>query len=205
MTDKAQMILDKALPNIPYDGWNIHVLRRSARASGLDEAYAEIAFPNGVEDAVKLFLARIDARMEALYKAREADLKGVGGKIKGALLCRFEAMDEHREVIRKTVQYLSNPLHAPFSLSVSYQTVDKIWHMIGDKTSDSNFYTKRMTLAGVYNTTLLYWLQDDSENYHETEAFLDRRLKNVMQIGKFRKSVEDKLNDCLSFFKSNKA
>lgn len=194
MNNRADQILEKALPHIPFDGWSMALLRRAAAEAGMDENYAEIAFPEGEESAIKLFLSHIDDEMEQLYRARQANYKGVGGKIRGGVLCRLEAMQPHREVIRRTVSYLSNPLNAALSLSVTYSTVDKIWFMIGDKTSDFNFYTKRMTLAGVYSATLLYWLQDTSENYEDTTAFLDRRLVNVMQIGKARKFVEDKID-----------
>jgi hypothetical protein len=32
----------------------------------------------------------------------------------------------------------------------------------GDNATDFNFYTKRALLAGVYSTTVLYWLNDKS-------------------------------------------
>ncbi|MCZ6743431.1 MAG: COQ9 family protein, partial [Alphaproteobacteria bacterium] len=43
---------------------------------------------------------------------------------------------------------------------------------------------KRATLAGVFGTTVLYWLNDNSEGYEKTFAFLDRRIEDVMTIGK---------------------
>lgn len=199
MTDKKHKILKATLAHIPFDGWSLDVLRLGAKESGYEEVHAEIAFAGGVDEAIKLFLETyIDMEMMTRYEANAANYKGVAGKIKCALLCRLNVMEKHKEVVRKTVQYLSNPLHAALSLSVTYKTVDDIWYMIGDKTSDFNFYTKRITLAGVYSSTLLFWLQDESENYTQTEAFLDRRLANVMQIGKARKSIKEKLSKVLS-------
>ena len=52
-----------------------------------------------------------------------------------------------------------------------------------------NWYTKRATLAGVYSSTVLYWLGDDSEGHEATWAFLDRRIENVMQIEKMKATV----------------
>jgi ubiquinone biosynthesis protein COQ9 len=61
--------------------------------------------------------------------------------------------------------------------------VDAIWHAAGDTSTDYNFYTKRMLLAGVYSATLLFWLNDESEDFAATWAFLDRRIGEVVRIG----------------------
>ena len=44
--------------------------------------------------------------------------------------------------------------------------------------------TSRALAAAVYTSTLLYWLNDDSDGQADTRAFLDRRIENVMQFGK---------------------
>jgi ubiquinone biosynthesis protein COQ9 len=43
-----------------------------------------------------------------------------------------------------------------------------------------------MTLGAVYASTLLVWLDDDSEGWIETAAFLDRRIDDVMKIEKWK-------------------
>jgi len=50
--------------------------------------------------------------------------------------------------------------------------------------TDYTFSTNRGLLAAVYSATVLFWLNDTSEDYAETWAFLDRRIQNVMQIPK---------------------
>ncbi len=61
-----------------------------------------------------------------------------------------------------------------------------MWRLAGDTSTDFNHYTKRMTLGAVYASTLLAWLDDDSEGCAETAAFLDRRIDNVMQFEKWK-------------------
>ena len=48
---------------------------------------------------------------------------------------------------------------------------------------------KRATLGGVYSSTVLYWLGDDSPDAMATWAFLDRRIDDVMQIEKVKARV----------------
>jgi ubiquinone biosynthesis protein COQ9 len=43
-----------------------------------------------------------------------------------------------------------------------------------------------MTLAAVYGSTLVAWLNDSSEAWSDTAAFLDRRIDNVMQFEKWK-------------------
>jgi ubiquinone biosynthesis protein COQ9 len=59
-----------------------------------------------------------------------------------------------------------------------------MWRLAGDNATDLNYYTKRATLAAVYATTLIVWLDDESEGQAETKAFLDRRIDDVMRFEK---------------------
>jgi ubiquinone biosynthesis protein COQ9 len=65
-----------------------------------------------------------------------------------------------------------------------WATADAIWWFAGDTATDFNHYTKRGLLAGVLGSTTLYWLSDNSEGQRGTEAFLMRRLQDVLKIGK---------------------
>jgi ubiquinone biosynthesis protein COQ9 len=59
-----------------------------------------------------------------------------------------------------------------------------MWRLAGDTSTDYNHYTKRMTLGAVYSSTLLTWLNDESDGWTETAAFLDRRIDDVMRFEK---------------------
>jgi ubiquinone biosynthesis protein COQ9 len=74
------------------------------------------------------------------------------------------------------------PQNAALSARLLYKTVDAIWYAIGDRSTDFNFYTKRALLAGVYGSTVLYWLEDKSEGQAESWGFLDRRIADVMRV-----------------------
>jgi ubiquinone biosynthesis protein COQ9 len=59
-----------------------------------------------------------------------------------------------------------------------------MWRAAGDRSHDYNYYTKRGLLAGVWTSTLLFWLNDRSEGSEATWAFLDRRIEDVMKVPK---------------------
>ncbi|KAK2151460.1 hypothetical protein LSH36_362g02063 [Paralvinella palmiformis] len=68
---------------------------------------------------------------------------------------------------------------------------DDVWYYAGDRSVDFNWYTKRLTLAGAYNSTELYMMQDKSANFGDTWAFLGRRLEDLHSIGKGVKQVQE--------------
>lgn len=41
--------------------------------------------------------------------------------------------------------------------------IDEIWHAAGDKATDIDWYLKRTILGGIYSTTELYMLTDNSQ------------------------------------------
>ena len=60
-----------------------------------------------------------------------------------------------------------------------------------------NWYTKRVSLAGVYKSTEVYMLQDSSEDYQDSWEFLDRRMEDLTTIGKFARNVCTGYNICI--------
>ena len=67
----------------------------------------------------------------------------------------------------------------PLTPDLLQELCDDIWHRAGDTSTDSNWYTKRITLAVVYSATEVFMLQDRSEDFSETWMFLDRRLQDL--------------------------
>ena len=105
---------------------------------------------------------RADQRTVAdMEKEGVANLK-IRDRIKNAVRIRLERHAGNREAARRALALLSLPFNAPLAMRLLYRTVDAMWYAAGDTSTDFNFYTKRATLAGVYSSTLLYWLNDRS-------------------------------------------
>lgn len=177
-------ILDQTLPNIPFDGWNMKSLSLGAELAGLEAADASIAFPGGVAQAIDYWMERTDERMfEAMVEANYADMK-VRERIAFAVRTRLELVAPHKEAVRRALSHLALPGHQRLAAKSLYRTCDAIWRAAGDTSTDFNFYTKRGLLAGVYSSTLLFWLADESDDHEESWEFLERRISNVLKIPK---------------------
>ena len=75
------------------------------------------------------------------------------------------------------------PLSLPEPLVPLGELVDTIWSLAGDRSVDSNWYTKRALLAYVYVTSELYLLTDRSPGHRHTRQFVARRLDDVLTVG----------------------
>ena len=132
-----------------------------------------------------------DEKLQAL-KIRE--------KIALLVRSRIEAEQDIRETARAAVTYFALPINSATGLKILYKTVDLMWKTIHDPSTDFNYYTKRMTLSAVYSSVLLYWLNDESENYTATWDFLDRRITNVMQFEKAKAKIRDMTSKLPNFW-----
>jgi ubiquinone biosynthesis protein COQ9 len=104
---------------------------------------------------------------------------------------RLEIVEAHKEAVRRGVTLFALPMHAADGARALWGTSDAIWTALGDTADDVNWYTKRATLSGVYSSTVLYWLGDQSAGHMATWAFLDRRIDNVMQFETVKKRVRE--------------
>jgi ubiquinone biosynthesis protein COQ9 len=99
---------------------------------------------------------------------------------------RLRIQEPAKEAIRRALAVLAMPQNAAAAARFSWRSADVMWRMAGDTATDYNHYTKRAILSAVYGSTLLAWLQDDSEGAADTAAFLDRRIDEVMRFEKWK-------------------
>lgn len=191
---EKRSLLEAMLAHVPFDGWTAKALNLAARDAGIDNGVVLRAFPAGAADVLDFWVGETDAAMLRVLEGRDLAALKVRERVKLALMTRLELAAPHREAVRRALALQALPQHAPRALKQVYRTVDAIWYAAGDTATDFNFYTKRMLLAGVYGTTLLHWLDDKSEGFAGTSAFIDRRLADVMRIqqakGKLAKLTE---------------
>ncbi len=177
-------ILLAALPHVPFDGWGEAALTRGAVDAGHDSATARRLFTGGAAEMIAAHSRYADRIMLEELERRDLDVMKIRDRIIAAVRVRLEQNAVHREAVRRGLTMLAMPQNAALATKLLYRTVDAMWHAAGDTSTDYNFYSKRALLAGVYSTTLMYWLNDNSEDFSATWAFLDRRVAEVLQVPK---------------------
>lgn len=172
-----------------FDGWGQIALSAAARQLGLPRGEAERLFPGDALQVLSYLSKRSDRRtIEEMENAGVGALK-MRERIKLGVRLRLERHAGEREAVRRAIGLLSLPFNAPLAAKLLYRTIDALWYAAGDTSTDFSFYTKRATLAGVYSSTLLYWLNDQSPGSEATWAFLDRRIDDVMRIERVKSRV----------------
>lgn len=194
MTSLQEQILDAALPLVPFDGWSMETLRAAAAQLGLPQADALRAFPEGVSECLVFWNRRTDAQMvQALSQDYHLESMKIRERIATAVTVRLTLVAPHREAVRRGLTYFALPWHSAEGMKALYRTVDDMWVAAGDTSTDWNFYSKRALLAKVYMTTVYFWLNDHSQGSADTQAYLRRRIDDVMKI----QQVKGKLKQAL--------
>ena len=179
--------IEAMLPYVAERGWTFEALRLGLRAAGGEPEDATLLFPGGASEMVETFCDLADRRMEEAAAAEGVASLRVSQRVRALIAIRLRQNEVWRDAVRRALALMVLPRHAAMTARTVARTVDAIWHAAGDRSADMNWYSKRGLLAGVYGTTLLYWLRDHSEGSQDTLAFLDRRLAGVAALGRLRR------------------
>ncbi len=174
-------LLQAALMHVPFDGWSETTFQAAIRDTETSPSVARAICPRGAVDLAIAFHKAGDEAM--LARLKETDLSGMKfrDKVTAAVRIRLEVIED-KEAVRRGATLFALPMYAPDGVKLVWGTSDAIWNALGDTSTDANWYTKRATLSGVYSSTVLYWLGDDSPDHAATWAFLDRRIADVMRV-----------------------
>lgn len=216
-------LLAGMLRHAPFDGWTEKALAAAARDEGVTPAMAAVAFQGGPAEVAEFFNTEADREMAeaveaAIAQAVEAPVatfpsadavaagavgmvpvgaRSIGLKIRErvtlAVRTRLLQHAAQREALRALASFLAMPAHVGLASRSLWRTVDAMWRAVGDTSTDYNYYTKRALLAGVYGSTVLVWLDDSSEGFADTFAFLDRRIGDVMAIERGKARLQQSL------------
>ena len=191
-----ERLLDAMLDIVPDMGWTRAALDTAAEKAGLSVGQALLSAPNGVPDVLEALGKR--AARAAGRAVLAADNQKVRQKVRAGVKGWLAALEAHKPAVKRAAATPANLLTGPKGL---WAAADAIWAALGDTSTDYNWYTKRMTLTAVLGSTLTAWLGTDDEA--EVDAFLDRRIENVMQFEKLKTQAKDafaKFPDPLDLF-----
>ena len=167
-----------------FDGWSDAAVKAAAAGAGVDPALAAYAFKGGAMEMIAAWIAHADAAMAEALPVESLAAMPVRARIRSLVLARLDAVAGTREALRRALAIMAMPQNVPRALQLGWNSADAMWRLAGDTATDYNHYTKRAILAGVYAATLAVFIDDTSEGYAETRAFLDRRIDGIMRFEK---------------------
>ena len=172
--------------NAVFDGWTAAAVDSAADTVGIERSQARLALPKDAVGLIDLYGQAVDRQLTASFPAERVATMKIRARIRELLWERLQIQTPAREAIRRALAILAMPQNLGSAARLSWRTADHLWRLAGDTATDYNHYTKRLTLSAVYGSTLLFWLNDESEGFAGTSAFLDRRIDEVMRFEKWK-------------------
>mmetsp|Transcript_17894 Transcript_17894/g.21430 ORF Transcript_17894/g.21430 Transcript_17894/m.21430 type:complete len:360 (+) Transcript_17894:90-1169(+) len=194
--DEQTALLDAALTHVATTGWSMETLRAGATDRGLSPAAVGM-IPRGEAALVLHFEEKCNKQLVEKMTENHEDLMNMGmtSRIRTAVRWRLEMVIPYMKTWPQALSHTAPPQEsAPLMLKSRAHLMDDIWFAAGDRATDMSWYSKRAILGAVYTSTELYMITDTSPDFHDTWEFLDRRLEDVITmgkgVGKYGKSAE---------------
>jgi len=197
-----QKILSKFLELAAFDGWSEETLKLALKACDIDEKFQSLIFENGCLDLAEFYISQKNQE-SALLISQDPDFANfkIRNKIKTSLYCRFEVELDNKIILQRLVNFYLNPKnfsstkYGPkplfYGMKACYKIANFMWYNIEDKSTDFNFYTKRLTLSKIILRSLFVFLKDDSESFEKTKNFIDSQIEKVMNFEKRKAQIKN--------------
>ncbi|KAG2303275.1 hypothetical protein Bca4012_062047 [Brassica carinata] len=186
--EEQARVLAASLRHVPRLGWTEEAMIAGSREVGVSPSIVgsfsrkEAALVEYfMDECLQLLIDRVDSGL---------DLQNLipSERVSKLVRIRLEMQIPYMSKWPQALSIQAHPVNVPTSFKQRAMLVDEIWHTVGDGASDLDWYVKRTVLGGVYSTTEIYMLTDDSPEYRDTWAFLDDRVKDAFDL---KKSIQE--------------
>ena len=201
---KRQVVLRFAKEFVSEKGLTKNCLENISKNYGLNINETDLLFPQGNIDLIRFALEQLNNDLEVYCKQIDLIRLPIHKRIRKVLLSKISLMNKDKFFYRSVFLNLLIP-KKNFSLSSQlYNSVDQLWFIVGDSSTDFNFYTKRLILSGIYSRVMLFFFNNN--NQEELENILDESLKRVSKIPEIKsklKIFKDYLPKIANFVKNS--
>ncbi|KAF9869252.1 rpsU-divergently transcribed protein [Colletotrichum karsti] len=181
---QEKTILSAAYKHVPEHGFTQKALTLGAKDAG----YLDISTSALADGPFSLIRYHVVTKRESLA-AKSKDMINqttettVGEKVE---CITWQRLLENEAVIdrwQEALAVMAQPSYAAASLKELAKLADEIWFLSGDTSVDPSWYTKRASLSMIYASSELFMTNDRSLGFRDTRDFLQRRLKEVQEVG----------------------
>ncbi len=163
----------------------------------------ELLFPEGNNDLIKFALEQLNKDLELYCRQLALIRLPIHKRIRKILLSKIFIMNKNKNFYKNIFLRILVPkknFSLPFQL---YKSVDQMWFIAGDNSTDFNFYTKRLILGGIYTRVMLFYFNNNDQN--ALENILDSNLKTVSKIPELKAKInifKDNFPKIINFVKN---
>ena len=192
------IILQKLKKIVSDEGWSEKVLKQLLQ-NGVEKSDLVTFFQYDYKELLKYSLEELNKSLEKEINKINIINYSLNKRIKKILMLRFNILNNDKEFYKKTFYHLLIPSNNKIMKSSLYKSVDTMWYLAGDNSTDFNFYTKRLILAVIYVNALFVLF---NKNFDEVESNIERNLKKISKIPKIKDRISFIKDNIPVFFKS---
>ena len=170
-------------------GWSENLFDNISNESSYTCKEIYDLFPEGYLSIVQMYLEEVDEKMTKESEKINLIRLKIHERIRELCILRLNIMVKEKDLVSKTFLHLLLPHNYKFSSKNLYKTVDQIWFLAGDNSTDFNFYSKRIILASIYTSTMIHFINND--NMDDTLFLLNKLLRKVSKIPQIKSNINN--------------
>lgn len=217
--ENKQKILDNFLKIVAFEDWSKETLILATKNAEIDEKLLPIIFENDILSLIEfLTQTRCQQLKEFAEKDQDFSTKKTHEKISYLIFNLLNFDKNNKIALKRLVNFYLDPKNflpikncsnslglRPINQSLKelYYVSDFLWKICLDKSTDFNFYTKRITLAKVLIRCFLFYVNDESENSIKTQNFINSQINHIITFAKIKNSGKKKINDLKNLLNEN--
>ena len=182
-------ILQDAKPHVIKCGWNEKLFVNMVINSNFTLEEINTLFPKGYTTLISMYLKEINSKMTVESQKINLIRLRIHERIREIFILRLKIMSKEKKLISKTFLYLLLPQNYKLALKNLYKTVDQMWFLAGDSSTDFNFYSKRAILSSIYASVIMHFVNND--DIDKTIIVLNKQLKRVSKIPKIKSKINE--------------
>ena len=196
---EREIFIKKCIELIRSRKFSHELLDEASKGLGWDMNYYKILFTEGISKIAIEIEKTNDLVIENVEFNRVGGELNIGTNIGNnigttkKIIKLLEARIINEEIPKSSIVSMSKYYRSLAGIKTkiisSYNTVDKIWKFIDDKSLDFSFYSKRMILFALYEKAMYFYInKDDSENSDLTRDYIDDIVvKSVAKLSSITK------------------
>lgn len=183
---KQEEVVEEFLKLLRFSKCSIMTLKAAAANLGITDGELDLIFPCGLNEVIKFLFEKYRSELSKVVVLRE---DGITASVKIAIIRSFNILLPYKLEVKKIIKYISLSSNVILLPSFSAKIADTIWKGLNINDTGFAFYTKRLTLAGIYSNVFTFFLLTD--NFEKLEKLIDLELKGLANITKAVRPILD--------------
>lgn len=183
-------LLEEFLASLNANRWTNSNYLSVVSKSAISDIIWNSNFPLDLKDLTIFFINKSLEKIELPTRDQFIEMN-TQARLEIILLSYLNQFKDNKLIIERLIKYFKSTESLVTSPESIYLISDKFWNLIEDTSVDFNFYTKRFILMSVIVPTILFWVEDESDNSLNTNEYIKKCFNRSMKIGKIKNKIKE--------------